>query len=279
MNRKLLVGIMLGLTTMMTSCQTVEKAVDETFATQPQKLNVEESENKGFLENLEDIFFDESNNPVFILDIISDAEDKIGFEFSTELNSYFQSYLSEKGIQRYLSEEEVIEIVEKFDENNFLLNPDKRDEIMEKLFELVETRDFYIYDARFRLYDSSIYIYIVNPDTPKYVDLYYYYSGIGSWTVLPEKLSADIDPMARAILLSDIDFENYNKIMDVGIEILKEIGDYRAFNTMNSELGINTISTRWRGEDLVFQTVLKGVREDYDLTFDAKGNLIEKERK
>lgn len=279
MNRKLLVGIMLGLTTMMTSCQTVEKAVDETFATQPQKLYVEESENKGFLEKLEDIFFDESNNPVFILDIISDAEDKIGFEFSTELNSYFQSYLSEKGIQRYLSEEEVIEIVEKFDENNFLLNPDKRDEIMEELYELVGTRDFYIYDARFRLYDSSIFIYIVNPDTPKYVDLYYYNSGIGSWTVLPEKLSADIDPMARAILLSDIDFENYNKIMDVGIEILKEIGDYRAFNTMNSELGINTISTRWLGGDLVFQTVLKGVREDYDLTFDAKGNLIEKERK
>lgn len=279
MNRKLLVGIMLGLTTMMTSCQTVEKAVDETFATQPQKLYVEESENKGFLEKLEDIFFDESNNPVFILDIISDAEDKIGFEFSTELNSYFQSYLSEKGIQRYLSEEEVIEIVEKFDENNFLLNPDKRDEIMEELYELVGTRDFYIYDARFRLYDSSIFIYIVNPDTPKYVDLYYYNSGIGSWTVLPEKLSADIDPMARAILLSDIDFENFNKIMDVGIEILKEIGDYRAFNTMNSELGINTISTRWLGGDLVFQTVLKGVREDYDLTFDAKGNLIEKERK
>ncbi len=279
MKRKLLVGIMIGLTTMMTSCQTIEKAVEETFATQPQKLNVEEKEDKNFLDKVKDFFFDESNDPVFILDIISDAEDKIGFEFSTELDSYFKSYLLENEIQRYLSEEEVIEIVEKFDENNFILNPDKRDEVMEELFELVGTRDFYIYEARFRLYDSSIYIYIVNPDHPEYVDLYYYNSGIGSWHIIPEKLSADVDPRAGAILLSDIDFENFNKIMEVGTEILKEIGDYREFNIMNNELGINMISTHWQGEDLVFKAEVKGVREDYNLTFDAKGNLIEKERK
>lgn len=279
MKRKLLVGIMIGLTTMMTSCQTIEKAVEETFATQPQKLNVEEKEDKNFLDKVKGFFFDESNDPVFILDIISDAEDKIDFEFSTELDSYFKRYLTENEIQRYLSEEEVIEIVEKFDENNFILNPDKRDEVMEELFELVGKRDFYIYEARFRLYDSSIYIYIVNPDTLKYVDLYYYNSGIGSWHIIPEKLSADVDPMARAILLSEIDFDSFNKIMDAGIEILKEIGDYREFNIMNNELGINMISTHWQGEDLVFKAEVKGVREDYNLTFDAKGNLIEKERK
>lgn len=279
MKRKLSVGIVIGLMMLMSSCQTVEKAVEETFATQPQKLNVEETANKNFLEKVKDIFIDESNQSLFILDIISDAEDKIGFDFSVELSSYFQTYLSDNGIQRYLSEEEVIEIVEKFDENNFLLSPDKRNEVMNELFDLVGKKDFYIYEARFRLHDSSIYIYIVNPDNTKYVDLYYYNSGIGSWTVSPEKLSADDDPMARAILLSDIDFDNYNKIMDVGIGILKEIGDYREFNTMNRELGINIIRTQWRGEDLVFKAELKGVREDYDLTFDAKGNLIEKERK
>ena len=279
MNRKLMVGIVIGLMTLLTSCQTIEKAVEETFATQPQKLNVEETEDQKFLDTVKDFFFDESNDPVFILDIISDAEDKIGFEFSIELNSYFHRYLSENGIQRYLSEEEVIEIVKKYDENNFILNPDKRDEVMDELFDLVGTRDFYIYEARFRLHDSSIYIYIVNPDNPKYVDLYYFNSGIGSWTVSPEKLSADVDPMEGAILLSDIDFDNYNKIRNVGIEILKEIGDYREFNTMNSQLGINMISTHWRDDDLVFKAEVKGVREDYNLTFDAKGNLIEKERK
>lgn len=279
MKRKLLVGMMIGLTTMMTSCQTIENAVEETFATQPQKLNVEDTEDKKFLEKVKDVFYDESNDPIFILDIIGDAEDKIGFEFSTELDSFFRGYLSENGIQRYLSEEEVIEIVEKFDENNFLLNPDKRNEVMEELFELVGARDFYIYEAKFRLYDSSIYIYIVNPNTPKNVDLYYYNPGIGSWNIIPEKLSADVDPLERAILLSDIDFASYNKIIDIGTEILKEIGDYREFNTMNKELGINMISTHQHGEDLVFKAELKGVREDYALTFDAKGNLVEKERK
>lgn len=152
MKRKLSVGIVIGLMMLMSSCQTVEKAVEETFATQPQKLNVEETANKSFLEKVKDIFIDESNQSVFILDIISDAEDKIGFDFSVELSSYFQTYLSDNGIQRYLSEEEVIEIVEKFDENNFLLSPDKRNEVMNELFDLVGKKDFYIYEARFRLH-------------------------------------------------------------------------------------------------------------------------------
>lgn len=61
----------------------------------------------------------------------------MGYKFPTFLKSHFSRCLTENDIHRYLSKEEVIEITKAYDQNNFLLNPTKRDEVMEKLLELV----------------------------------------------------------------------------------------------------------------------------------------------
>ncbi|MGY3776850.1 hypothetical protein [Helcococcus sueciensis] len=279
MKRRFLIVLLVGMTIFLTSCQHIEKAVEDTFSTQPQKANAgKENNDKGFLENLKNIFIDKSNERVFVTDIIKDAEEKIGYEFPTSLYSHFSRYISENDIHRYLSKEEVIEIAKEYDRNNFLLNTKKRDEVMEELFELVDTRDFYIYQTRFRILDNSIYIYIVNPNNPEQVDLYYYNLSVGKWIIQPEKLSANTDPMKDSILFSNINFDAFEKIIETGKEVLKEIGDYREYNIMNKDLGINTISAHLDGEDLIFKAKVEGVREDYNLTFDRNGNLIEKER-
>lgn len=271
--------LLVGITVFISSCQYIEKAVDDTFSTLPQKaISDEDNDDKNFLNYLKDVFIDKSNERVFITDIFKDAEKKMGYKFPTSLKSHFRRYLTENDIHRYLSKEEVLEIAKEYDQNNFLLNTKKRDEVMEKLFELVGTRDFYIYQTRFRIHDTSIYIYIVNPNNPEQVDLYYYNLSIGNWIVNPEKLSADTDPMKDSLLFSDINYDAFEKIIDTGKEVLKEMGDYREYNIMNQDLGIDSISTHLDGEDIIFKTKVKGIREDYNLTFDKDGNLIEKER-
>ncbi|WP_297377615.1 hypothetical protein [uncultured Helcococcus sp.] len=279
MKRRFFIILLVGMTIFLTACQYIERAVEDTFSKPPQKVSTEKkSDNKKFLSSIKDIFIDKSNDRVFITDIIKDAEEKMGYEFPTFLNGHFSRYLTENDIHRYLSKEEVIEIAKEYDQNNFLLNTKKRDEVMEELFELVGARDFYIYQTRFRILDTSIYIYIVNPNNSEHVDLYYYNLSIGKWIIQPEKLSADTDPMKNSILFSDINFDAFEKIIDTGKEVLKEMGDYREYNIMNRDLGINTISAHLDGEDLILKAKVEGVREDYNLTFDRNGNLIEKER-
>lgn len=279
MKRKFLIGIIIGIMVFMTSCQFIEQAVEETFATQPQKLNAEEEmKDKNFLEKLKDVFLDESNERVFVLDIISDAEDKMGFEFSIELEAYFNKYIIENNIERYLSKEEIIEVAKEFDEINLLLNNEKLKEVMEELIEQLGTRDFYIYKARLRVHNRSLYIYVVDPENHKHVDLYYYNLGNETWHIQPEKLSGDVEPVEESVLLSEIPLENFEKVVNTGIEVLKDMGDYREFDIMNNELGITSVNTDLDDEGLIFKTTVEGTREDYNLIFDINGNLIKKER-
>lgn len=279
MKRKFFTGLIIGIMIFMTSCQFIEKAIEDTFATQPAKFNEEEDKkDKSFFEKIEDIFLDESNKKVFILDIVSDAEDKMGFEFSTELDSNLKKYIMDNDIERYMSKEEIIEVARKNDENNLILNNKKLNEIKEKLIEKLGTEDLYVNKGQIRINNNGFYIDLVNPENPQYVDIYYYNLGSDSWHIVPKKLSGYIVPMEESIHLSEIPFDSIERIVDTGIEILKEMGDYREFDIMNQELGIKSIYTNLKEEGLIYRTTVYGTREDYNLIFDINGNLLEKER-
>lgn len=278
MNKKFSIGVIFVIMIFMTSCQPIQKAFEETFDTQPQKLNKNNVEDKKILEKVKDSLFDETNERVNVLDIVTDAEDKMGFEFPNELSSDFRFYLLSNDIARYLSKEEIIEILESFKEDNLLLNNDKLQSLREELITRVGTEDFYIYKSNIMVNYGGLYVYVIDPDNPEHVDLYYYNLSSDAWHIIPEKLKADINPMERAILFSKINFENYAKMVDIGIKTLKEIGDYNEYYLMNSNLGMSSIYTQYMGSDLVFKARVIGTREDYDLTFDLNGNLIEKER-
>lgn len=79
-------------------------------------------------------------------------------------------------------------------------------------------------------------------------------------------------------MLSEIPLENFEKVVNTGIEVLKDMGDYREFDIMNNELGITSVNTDLDDEGLIFKTTVEGTREDYNLIFDINGNLIKKER-
>ena len=278
MRRKLLIKIIIPVMAFITSCQPVEKAIEDTFSKQPQKLNREDEKAENLWHKLESAFLDESNKQVSPPDIIRDAEDKMGYEFPIELNAHFSQYLVKNNIQHYLSKEDILAIVKEFEENDLFVNSDKREKVMEELFNLIGSRDFYIYDAKLRLHHNAVYIYVVAPENPKYVDLYYYNLGNDTWYKIPQKLNEGIDPMERAVLFSEINFDSYKKIVDTGTETLKEMGDYDESKPVKSGPGISYISTHLDKDSLIFKAKVEGTREDYDLTFDANGNLIAKER-
>lgn len=58
MNKKFFIGIIFITMIFMTSCQPIKKAIEETFDTQPQKLNRNNTEHKKFLEKVKDGLFD-----------------------------------------------------------------------------------------------------------------------------------------------------------------------------------------------------------------------------
>ncbi|WP_040928263.1 hypothetical protein [Nosocomiicoccus massiliensis] len=261
----------------LTSCQAVEQAIEDTFRKSPEKLNKEDSE-QSLTDKVKAMFLDESNEVITSSDIIKDAEEKYGTEFDVEINRQFDLYLKEENINRYLSEEEIMEIINDFKSNNLLTNRDKRDEIMESLFELVGTRDFYVYEGCIMLNSTSLYVYVVDPNNTKHVDLYYYNMSTGSWSIIPEKLKEDVDPVTASFQVSQFNFDSYEKIVDTLIEILKDMGEYDESTTIINDNNISTIQSRFDGNDVSFNTQLKGTREDYHLTFDHKGNLIKKER-
>lgn len=203
----------------------------------------------------------------------------MGFDFPTKLDSYFRTYLVDNDINRYLAKEEVEEILEAYKSNNLLLNNDKLHALIEDLRDQVGPKDFYIYKTNIRVYNESLYVYVVDPENQKHVDLYYYNMSNDNWYIIPEKIKAEDDPMENSILLSQINFSTYKKMVHKGIELLKEIGDYNEYNLMTDDLGFDSIYTSYKESALFFKTRLQGSREDYDLTFDTDGNLIEKERR
>ncbi|WP_425538407.1 hypothetical protein [Microaceticoccus formicicus] len=279
MKRKTFLTLIIGLTFLLTSCKFIDQAVEDTFAQQPEKLIKDQADEEKFLGKIKGAFFDASNERVSSFYIIEDAEDKMGFEFPTKLASCFRTYLIDNDINHYLAKEEVEEILRSYKADNLLLNNDNLHALIEDLRDQVGAKDFYIYKKNIRVYNHSLYVYVIDPENQNHVDLYYYNLSNDSWHIIPEKIKADVDPMENSILLSEINFSSYKKMVDKGIELLKEIGDYNEYNLMTDDLGFDSIYTPYNGPDLLFKARLQGSREDYDLTFDADGNLIEKERR
>lgn len=279
MKKYLYMGLIFLMMLFITSCQSVQQAIDDTFATQPEKLNKVEDEEKFFLESIKNIFLDPSNESVFSMDILEDAQDKMEFEFSTELKSSFLQYLSQNEIERYLSKEEITEILEGFNSSNFLLDNDKVKALIDDLIKTVGTDNLYIYEGWVNVYDNAFYIHLVDPNNTQNVDNYYYNMSLGQWNISPVKLTDAIPPLDNSVHISDFPFEIYKTIVEKSKEKLKEMGDFNKYNFTSSTQGLTIIGSRIYQGELVFTARLVGSRYDYELTFDKNGNLLEKERR
>lgn len=279
MKKYLYMGLIFLMMLFMTSCQSVQQAIDDTFATQPEKLNKDQDEDKFFLESIKNIFLDPSNETVFSMDILEDAQDKMEFEFSTELESSFLQYLSQNEIERYLSKEEITEILEGFNSSNFLLDNDKVKALIDDLKKTVGMDNLYIYNGWVNVYNTKFYINLIDPNNTQNVDNYYYNMSLGQWHISPVKLTDAIPPLDNSVHISDFPFEIYKTIVEKSKEKLKEMGDFNEYDFTSSTQGLTIIGSRIYQGKLVFTARLVGSRNDYELTFDKNGNLLEKERR
>ena len=121
MKKLALILIIVSALFFSTSCQTIDRAIEDTFKPATERKTPQDEEESQF-KKLADTFIDESNTPVSPIDILDDAQDKAGFEFSMTLESYFRNYIRENEIESYLTEEEVMDILEKRNEE-FPVNP------------------------------------------------------------------------------------------------------------------------------------------------------------
>ena len=77
--------------------------------------------------------------------------------------------------------------------------------------------------------------------------------------------------------MNDFPIENIGKIMAASKEVLEEMGDYNEYDwTSISSLGVTAVHVRIYQGELVFNVVVRGTRQDYNLVFDQDGNLIDK---
>lgn len=202
--KKIRLGLIICLLMIFTSsCQALDQAIEDTFREPVARKYPKVDENNDKWKKIKDIFVDQSNYSVFVLDIVDDAQDKAGFDFSVSLENDFIDYVNEHEIKSYLREEEVFEIIEKIEAENFLLNPNLIKNLINDLLEKNRRADASLMGGKFYLTADSLSFYIVNPSRKDYVDEYIY----------------SLDTKKRKV--SPVNEAYYNK--DMGTVSIKEI--------------------------------------------------------
>ncbi|MFY9262859.1 MAG: hypothetical protein GX483_06240 [Actinomycetaceae bacterium] len=212
-------------------------------------------------------------------DIVENAEEKMGFEFSTEFRHYVGNYFDyDKWINWYLSEDELYQLAREFDSEHLLLNVDKILDIKAELIDMVGTEDPYVYGGNVHISANKFFLDIVNPNNPTQVDQYtwnydrWFYNP-GRWTVEPVKLDQDEDPMDDAYPLSEIKFETIETLVGYSNYIVQENGEWREFDNMGSVVGMSSVMTMVHpitGE-IIYSVTVHGVRSDQSFYYDQNG--------
>lgn len=279
--KKIILITFLALTVFsLSACDAIQQAIDDTFSSQVPKFKQEEEEKEeGFEERIKKLLWDESNKRISYHEILEDAQDRMGFKFSSGFGHDLLDYINEHDIERYLSEEEVIHILELSETNNLLLNRNLRHEALDKLYDRLG-EEVYVFDAWTMIGDDNWRIWVVDPNNSELVDVYRYHIDDGDWEVEPYKFnSADNAPMDFAIRLKDMPFDSIDKIMETAMDMLEEAGEKRPYDNTNMEVGVASITGRIlrKNEGFRFYTSLRTSRDDISLDFDQNGELIEKD--
>lgn len=278
--KKTALGLLLTLIMIFsTSCQPINQAIEDTFReTVPRKESKDEEESS--LKKFSRIFIDQSNYPLPSEDFIGDAEDKAGFEFSQDLKSYITSYMWENDINRYLTEDEIFDLIEKKEAHDFLMHPEKVEKIVDDFLKEKGWDDASLYYGKFSIFSSYFYFDLINPEDPKDIATYYYSHENKEWTKTPFENFTPEQSLEK-LSLKTYPWESLNKIMEVAKDCLRDMGDYRDYDiTSDPWFGINYISsTSYVGEDPAFNITVIGKDKEVYMVFDMEGNLISKEER
>jgi hypothetical protein len=278
--KKIRLGFIICLLMIFTSsCKALDQAIEDTFREPVARKYPKVDENNDKWKKIKDIFVDQSNYSVFVLDIVEDAEDKAGFDFSVSLENDFIDYVNENEIKSYLREEEVFEIIEKIEAENFLLHPDLIKNLIDDLLEKNRREDASLMGGKFYLTADSLSFYIVNPSREDYVDEYIYSLDTKKRKVSPLN-EAYYSKDRGTVSIKEIKIESIKKILEIGGNTLKEMGDYRKYDIYRDpQFGIFSVVSELDDGKLIYICPVVGTRKVYDLFFDKDGNLIEKRQR
>lgn len=272
--KKIALGLIILPSLLLSSCQGVDKAIEDTFREEVERKVLEEDEKSKF-QKIASVFIDQSNYPVSPIDILENAQDKAGFEFSTNMKSYIRAYLAENEIERYLTEEEIMDLLEKKKEEDFLLNPKLVRDLIDDLLQDLGWEDAEVEGGLIYVSSDLFSFNLIDPTNEEFVDTYVYIKSLGDWQIRPDK-----NPASRSnesISINKLPIENIDKVMETSLDLLKEMGDYSEYDmTSDMNYGVNGVYTNFYKGDLIFRTHVRGSRKDYQLIFDQDGVLIEK---
>jgi hypothetical protein len=290
--RKKISGTILAILAMllMTSCQVIEQAVEDTFRPLPQKHEAPDDPDQGLLEKVEgflvgDLFIETGMN-LTTFDIEDDVFAKLDLEDPIlDFELFVREYIRKNEIEHYLTQEEAQDLVDLFNSHNLILNPDRTIQELEDLTKDLAWDEVYVHSGLIDIYKDHISMELHKPENYNHVDSYSYDVDEDEWQTRPMRNLDSDTPLERALLLTDIPLRSLYKVTEASLEVLKEIGEYNEdfpYENASTFRGIQSIRIslyRKDGERIVlFESTVRGERDHIILKFDSDGNLIEKQR-
>lgn len=278
MNKKFFLLGLIFISLILTSCQAIEDAARQTFAGEEidQIFHEEESEeDSSFFGQILD-----QEEQIDSFEIIDDIEEKLGYKISSGFNFYLLDYIPENAINRYLSEDEILDIAKAYKDEIIFYNLDKLEKLKSDLSQDHDHGDVLVYQGRIDLYENHVFFQIVNPANHDQVYNYHYYnSDRDEWNKEPYKPGTEINPREENRNLQEIPLEILPNILDQASELYTQIGGQRPIDALISKDGFSYVSIRDRGDGLIYSIRLTGEWEDYDLKFNKDGDLVSQEKR
>ena len=286
--KKKITGIILATLALllMTSCQHIDQAIEDTFRPLPQKQATVDKSNQGFLERVEDFFMEDGFFETGIDPNLFDIRDDIFVKLEladplSDFDFFVIDYINKNEIDKYLTLEEAQDLLDLFHSQNLLLNPERTIQVLQDLPKDLGSDKIYVYNGRITIYNDTINLQLHKPENANHVDSYTYDVDADEWRSQAMRNLNSENPLAKSVLITDLPLQALYKVTEASLDTLKEIGEYNQdfpYENASTFKGIQsiTLSLSWKDGDYIvgIESTVRGERDYISLKFDSDGNLL-----
>ena len=286
--RKKITGIVLATLALllMTSCQHIDQAIEDTFRPLPQKQATVDKSDLSFLEKVEDFFMEGEFFETGIDPTLFDIRDDIFVKLEladplSDFDFFVINYINKNEIDKYLTLKEAQDLLNLFHSQNLLLNPERTIQVLEDLPKGLGWDKVYVYNGRIAIYKDHISLELHTPENYNHVDAYSYDVDEDEWRIQPMRNLNSENPLEKSMLITDLPLQALYKVSETSLHALKEIGEYNEdfpYENASTFKGIQdiTLSLSWKDGDYIIEikSTISSERDRINLKFDSDGNLL-----
>ena len=286
--RKKITGIILAALALllMTSCQHIDQAIEDTFRPLPQKQKTVDKSDLSFLEKVEDFFiegeFFETGIDPNLFDIRDDIFVKLELaDPLSDFDFFVIDYINKNEIDKYLTLEEAQDLLDLFHSQNLLLNPERTIQVLQDLPKYLGSDKVYVYNGRITINNDTINLQLHTSENENHVDSYTYDVDADEWRSQAMRNLNSENPLAKSVLINNLPLQALHKVTEASLDALKEIGEYNQdfpYENASTFKGIQsiTLSLSWKDGDYIvgIESTVRGERDHINLKFDSDGNLL-----